>query len=85
MQINIPEPAKMKVTVYGQTFDVTEPTVDQMIAFTEQTEGVGPSKQLPAMKDMATSIGVPNELLGRMRFTDFTTLIQAITGSDKKK
>lgn len=84
MEINIPEPAKRKANIYGQAVELSDPTVDQIIELTEKTEGLAPSKQLPAMKAFAVGLGLPQAIAGKLRFSDFTSLIGELTGAKKK-
>ena len=84
MEISIPTPAKRKANIYGREVELSDPTVDQIILFTEATDGLSPSKQIPLMKKLAVDIGVPEDIAGAMRFSDFTALIEQLTTSKKK-
>lgn len=85
MERIIPEPPARKYQIYGESVALQEPTVDQIIELQKATEGAGSTEKMVAMKHLAISLGMPDKLAGRLRLSDFTSLITDLTGVDKKK
>lgn len=79
----IKEKSKVKVSIYGQEYEISKPTYGQSQKLQESLKDQGNEKSMKIMKDFVTSLGLPEECIDGMELEHFLQLIEFISGVKK--
>ena len=77
------ERSKRKIQVYGKTYDVTSPTVKQVLDFQKSMVDVGEGNEIDALCTVLSSLGIPKDVVGGMELDHITKLSEFFFGSKK--
>lgn len=81
----IPEKKKFKLSIYGQTFTMTRPTVSQAEELDSLMRSAKDNEKLLLMRNVFDKLGLPLDFTKEMDMEDFTKLVEFITGAFAQK
>jgi len=85
MEKNIPLPVGKEYCIGENKFILQEPNVDDVINFQQASEDGKLSDKLIAMKALGVKMGIPEDLVGKIKISSFNELVLDMMGSDTKK
>jgi hypothetical protein len=85
MEKIIPTPVAKEYCIGEHKFLLQEPDVDDIITFQQASEDGKISEKLIAMKALGVKMGIPAELVGKIKISSFNDLVVDMMGSDSKK
>jgi hypothetical protein len=74
----------MKVTIYGEKFDVRVPSVGEVTKYEERLKSLSGQDALDEMINYIGALGIPKEKIESLAHDDFITLIEFISNPKKK-
>ncbi len=85
MDFQIEPSAKIKARIYGESVELSHPTVGMVEAFEEQRASMNNDKdKMVLMKGFLVQLGMPHDLINRMEVHHYTDLIEKILTPKKK-
>jgi hypothetical protein len=81
----IPEKKKFKLSIYGQTFTMTKPTVSQAEELDALLKAAGDNEKLSLMRSVFDKLGLPMDFTKDMDMDDFSKMVEFITGAFSQK
>lgn len=81
----IEKPKKIKISIYGETYELDKPRVKQTEEFQRLIEDAGEKNELSMMKSFLEKLGLPNEASDEMQMDHFKKLVEFITGAINEK
>ena len=83
MDFKVDNKPKFKVTIYGQEFECSRPTVDQVKAYREKVKS-GEFDEIEDSKKFLCDLGIEYKALGEMEASDYSDLIEFMINPKKK-
>lgn len=80
----IKEKTKLKLSIYGQEYEISKPTYGQTSLLQEKLKGDGEKNSMSVMKEFVSELGLPTEVIDAMELDHFLALVEHISGSKKK-
>ncbi len=74
-----------KVKIYGEWYEVKQPTVKDAITMTKKSKEAPTEEALVEMAEYVSSLGIPKEVINEMETDHFIQLVQYLTQGSKKK
>lgn len=81
----IPEKKTFKLSIYGQTFQMTKPTVGQAEELDSLMKAAQDNEKLLLMRQVFDKLGMPMDFTKQMDMDDFSKLVEFITGAFSQK
>jgi len=82
----LPERKKIKLSIYGQSYEIEKPTVTQSQAMQKRLDDCTDAEKLNVMVDLFDTLGLPKSVTEQMEMAHFSKLVEFLTGAlDQKK
>lgn len=81
----IPEKKRFKLSIYGQTFTMTKPTVSQAEELDQLMKASKDDEKLMLMRQVFDKLGMPLDFTKDMDLDDFSKLVEFVTGAFVQK
>lgn len=81
----IPEKKTFKLSIYGQSFKMTKPTVSQAEELDKLVKDASDNDKLLAMRQVFDKLGMPMDFTKDMALDDFSKLVDFMTGALAQK
>jgi len=76
----IKEKSKLKVSLYGEEFEISKPTYGQTLSLQEKLKGDGEKESMKIMKEFVMALGLPEKSVDDLILEDFLSLIEHVSG-----
>lgn len=83
--LEIKKKASIKVTIYGETYQVKKMTVGEAEQYSQVKDNTPEEKHFEKSIEMLSERGIPADVLRSMDLDDFVALSEFIVGTFKKK
>ncbi len=83
LDFNIEKKNVYKVNVYGNSYELTKPTVRQAEEIRVRMKDVGEDSQVDVMVDFLSKCGLPTEVSDQMEVEHFVSLTEFLVGAKK--
>jgi hypothetical protein len=83
MDFSVEKKPALKVSIYGQEFSVSKPTVDQVKEYREKMKSEN-FDDIESSKEFLVGLGMSYDVLGSMEAEDYSGLIEFLINPKKK-